>query len=59
VAVVEDGVAQLHKIGITHDYGTEVEVSAGVKNGDEVILQPPVDLANGNKVRIAPVPPSP
>jgi RND family efflux transporter MFP subunit len=54
VAVVEDGLAHLHKIAITADYGTEVEVNAGVKNGDQVILQPPVSLADGDKVQITP-----
>jgi RND family efflux transporter MFP subunit len=54
VAVVDNGVAHLHKIAITTDYGTEVEVNAGVKNGDQVILQPPVDLTEGSKVRVIP-----
>jgi RND family efflux transporter MFP subunit len=58
VAVVEDGVAHLHKIAITTDYGTEVEVNEGVKNGDKVILQPPVNLADGDKVQITPEPPA-
>jgi len=58
VAVVEDGVAHLHKIAITTDYGTEVEVNEGVKDGDKVILQPPVNLADGNKVQIIPEPPA-
>jgi RND family efflux transporter MFP subunit len=58
VAVVEDGVAHLHKIAITTDFGTEVQVSEGVKNGDKVILQPPVNLADGDKVQITPEPPS-
>ena len=57
VAVVENGVAHLQKITITADYGTEVEVNAGVKSGDQVILQPPVDLADGGKVQIIPEPP--
>src|SRR5271169_5914030 len=59
VAVVENGVAHLHKIAITTDYGTEVEVNAGVKKGDKVILQPPVNLADGDKVQIIPQPPTP
>jgi RND family efflux transporter MFP subunit len=50
VAVVENGVVHLHKITITTDYGTEVEVSEGVKEGDQVILQPPVNVADGDKV---------
>ena len=58
VAVVEDGVAHLHKIAITADNGTEVEVNDGIKDGDKVILQPPVNLADGNKVQIIPEPPA-
>ena len=54
VAVVENGVAHLRKIAITTDYGTEVEVNEGVNAGDQVILQPPVNLENGEKVQIAP-----
>ena len=52
VAVVEHGIAHLHKIAVTTDYGTEVEVSEGAKAGDEVVLQPPVNLADGDKVRV-------
>jgi RND family efflux transporter MFP subunit len=58
VAVVENGVAHLHKIAITADNGTEVEVNDGIKDGDKVILQPPVNLADGNKVQIIPEPPA-
>jgi RND family efflux transporter MFP subunit len=57
VAVVENGVAHLRKIAITTDYGTEVELNEGVKDGDKVILQPPVNLADGDKVQITPEPP--
>ena len=57
VAVVENGVAHLHKITITTDYGTEVEISDGVKESDQVILQPPVNLADGDKAQIIPEPP--
>jgi RND family efflux transporter MFP subunit len=56
VATVENGVAHLHKIAVTTDYGTEVQVSEGVKDGDKVILQPPVNLAEGDKVQIIPEP---
>jgi RND family efflux transporter MFP subunit len=58
VAVVENGVAHLHKIAVTTDYGTEVEVNVGVKDGDQVVLQPPVNLADGDKVQIIPEPPA-
>ena len=59
VAVVENGVAHLHKITITTDYGTEVEISEGVKDGDQVILQPPVNLADGDKVQTTVEPQAP
>ena len=58
VAVVENGVAHLNKITITTDYGTEVEVNEGVKDGDQVVLQPPVNLAEGDKVQITSEPPA-
>ena len=59
VAVVKNGVAHLRKSAVTADYGTEVEVNDGVKSGDQVILQPPVDLADGGNVQIIPEPPQP
>jgi RND family efflux transporter MFP subunit len=51
VAVVENGVVHLRKIGVVRDLGREVLVNAGVKGGDLVILNPAVDLAEGAKVR--------
>jgi phage gp45-like len=59
VAVVENGVVHLHKITITTDYGTEVEVNEGVKPGDQVILQPPVNLSDGEKVQALVATPAP
>jgi RND family efflux transporter MFP subunit len=50
VAVVENGVAHYRKVNVTRDFGTTVEVNDGVKPGDQVILNPPVDLAEGSKV---------
>jgi RND family efflux transporter MFP subunit len=52
VAVVENGVAHMQKITIARDFGTEVEVHDGVKPGDQVILNPMVNLAEGNKVAV-------
>ncbi len=54
VAVVEDGVAHIRKISVARDLGKEVEVRDGVKQGDLVILNPPVELAEGSKVQISP-----
>ena len=59
VAVVENDIVRLHKIVITTDYGTEVEVSEGVKEGDQVILQPPVNVADGDKVNTINATPAP
>jgi RND family efflux transporter MFP subunit len=59
VAVLENGTAHFHKITVTRDFGTSVEVSDGVKAGDQVILNPPVDLAEGEKVEARPEAPVP
>jgi RND family efflux transporter MFP subunit len=52
VFVVEDGVAHMRKITEIRDLGTEVEVSEGVKRGELVVVNPPVDLEDGSKVKI-------
>jgi RND family efflux transporter MFP subunit len=52
VAVVEDGVAHYHKITIARDLGTQVEVSAGLRVGDQVILRPMVQLLDDSKVQV-------
>jgi RND family efflux transporter MFP subunit len=49
-AVVKNGIVHLQKITIARDFGTEVDVHDGVKPGDEVILNPMVNLAEGSKV---------
>jgi RND family efflux transporter MFP subunit len=51
VAVIEDGVAHIRKISVARDLGKEVEARDGVKPGDQVILNPPVDLVEGSKVQ--------
>jgi RND family efflux transporter MFP subunit len=52
VAVVESGVVHLQKITIARDFGKEVEVHDGVRPGDQVILNPMVNLAEGSKVAV-------
>jgi RND family efflux transporter MFP subunit len=51
VAVVQNGVAHIQKISVARDLGTQVEVHDGVKAGDQVILNPMVDLMDGTRVR--------
>jgi RND family efflux transporter MFP subunit len=53
VAVVVDGAVSLHKIAVVRDFGTQLEVNDGVKQGDRVILNPPAGLTNGSPVRVA------
>jgi multidrug efflux pump subunit AcrA (membrane-fusion protein) len=53
VAVVENGVAHLRKITVARDLGTAVEARDGVKAGEQVILNPSVDLVDGAKVQVA------
>ncbi len=54
VAVVKDGKAEIRKVRVTRDLGTRVEVDTGVKWGDQVILNPPVNLVEGSKVQRRP-----
>jgi RND family efflux transporter MFP subunit len=58
VAVIEGGVARIRAVNVVRDFGTTVEVSAGVKDGDQVILNPPVNLTDGHKVEVRPAPPA-
>jgi RND family efflux transporter MFP subunit len=51
VAVLNDGIVHFRKITVARDLGTQVEVRAGVQPGDQVILRPMVDLADGSKVQ--------
>jgi len=50
VAVVENGRVQIRPITIARDFGTTVEVRNGVRDGDRVVSNPPVDLADGSKI---------
>jgi RND family efflux transporter MFP subunit len=56
VAVVEDGIVHIRPVTVARDLGTSVEVRDGVKEGDEVISNPPVDLVDGGKVQVRPEP---
>jgi RND family efflux transporter MFP subunit len=53
VAVVNNGKAEIRKVRVTRDLGTRVEVDTGIKAGDQVILNPPVNLIEGSRVRVA------
>jgi hypothetical protein len=52
VAVVEGGIVHIRKISVVRDLGTTIEIADGLKQGDVVIRNPPVQLAEGSKVRV-------
>jgi RND family efflux transporter MFP subunit len=54
VAVVANGKAELRKVSVKRDLGTRVELDSGIKAGDQVILDPPVNLVDGGKVQPRP-----
>jgi RND family efflux transporter MFP subunit len=53
VAVANNGKAEIRKVRVTRDFGTRLEVDAGVNPGEQVILDPPVNLVEGSKVHLA------
>ena len=56
VGVVRDGRAQLVPVTIGRDYGTTVEIVAGLQPTDRVIVSPSDSLTSGTRVRIAGAP---
>src|ERR1700753_3852936 len=52
VGVVRDGRVQLVPIKIGHDYGAKVEITSGLAAQDQVILNPPDSLADGERVAV-------
>ena len=52
VGVVRDGRVQLTPVQIGQDYGAKVEVISGLAPRDQVILNPPDSLAQGERVNV-------
>jgi RND family efflux transporter MFP subunit len=52
VAVVENGHAKLHAVTIGRDLGANLEVVAGLRATDDVILNPPDSLSDGQAVAV-------
>jgi RND family efflux transporter MFP subunit len=60
VATVDDGRhVRLRDIAEGRDFGTEIEVLAGIGPDDTLIVNPPDSIATGQQVRIQPVEPQP
>ena len=51
--VVNERVAHRREVKLGRSLGDEREVTAGLSGGDEVVLDPPKDLADGARVRVA------
>ena len=51
-AVVDDGKIAVRHLDVAADDGAQVRVRAGLKDGDKVILNPPVNLVVGEKVDV-------
>jgi len=53
VAAISDGHhAELRQITLGHDYGSEVEVVAGLNGNESIVVNPPDSLVSGEEVRI-------
>jgi RND family efflux transporter MFP subunit len=52
VGVVNDGNVKLATVTPGHDFGDQIEVVAGLKAGDQVIINPPDSIIAGQKVQI-------
>ena len=52
VGVVRDGRVQLVPVEVGHDYGAKVEITSGLAPHDQVILNPPDSLADGERVNV-------
>ena len=55
-AVGEDQKVELKQITLGHDFGSEVEVVAGLDGNENVIVNPPDSVVNGETVRISQTP---
>jgi RND family efflux transporter MFP subunit len=50
--VVRNGKVELADITPGHDFGSEIEVAAGLKADDQVVMNPPDSLVSGQQVNI-------
>jgi len=52
VGIVKDGKAVLTSVTPGHDFGNEIEIVAGLKSDDQVIINPPDSILSGQEVQI-------
>jgi multidrug efflux pump subunit AcrA (membrane-fusion protein) len=53
VTVGADSVARYQTVTIGRDLGTWVEVTGGLAQGARIVINPPTDLQDGTRVRVA------
>jgi multidrug efflux pump subunit AcrA (membrane-fusion protein) len=56
VPVVENGVVQMRSVHVGRDLGTQVFITAGLKNGDMVVVNPNDSVVDGAHVTAIPAP---
>jgi RND family efflux transporter MFP subunit len=52
VGIVKDGKVALAAVTPGHDFGEQIEIVAGLKAGDQVIVNPPDSIISGQEVQI-------
>jgi RND family efflux transporter MFP subunit len=52
VGIVKDGNVVLQTVTPGHDFGDQIEIVAGLKSNDQVIINPPDSIVSGQKVQI-------
>jgi multidrug efflux pump subunit AcrA (membrane-fusion protein) len=52
VGTVKDGNVALTTVTPGHDFGNQIEIVAGLKSNDQVIIDPPDSIVSGQKVQI-------
>jgi RND family efflux transporter MFP subunit len=52
VGVVKDGKATLTSVTPGHDFGNQIEIVAGLKPDDQIIINPPDSVVTGQQVQI-------
>jgi len=52
VGIVKDGKVVLSAVTPGHDFGNQIEIVSGLKPDDQVIINPPDSLVNGQQVQI-------
>ncbi len=50
--VVRNGKVELADITPGHDYGSDIEVVAGLRADDQVVMNPPDSLVSGQQVNV-------